>query len=77
MITKKDDYNNVPVKYCKKCLDLKILLFSSGKKISNDIEYCGNCGSTEIDECHIDNFNKKHIELYGEDYLTRNKSVED
>ena len=70
MIDKKSNYNNIPVKYCKVCLDLKILSITHNNK---EEEYCGKCGSTDIDTSHINNFNLKHIDLYGEDYITRNK----
>ena len=76
MISKKDDYNNVPVKYCVSCIELKILLLNSNKQAgynSKDIEYCGKCGSTEINECHIEEHDKKYRDLYGKSYLTRNK----
>jgi len=72
MISKKDDYNNVPVKHCSKCLDLKILLLTSGKQVSKDIEYCGKCGNTEIHECHINEHDVKYKYLYGESYTQRN-----
>lgn len=73
MITKKDDYNNVPVEYCTKCVKLKILSLSSKDPRKKDIPYCGDCGSAEIDTCHISEHNSKYKDLYGKEYLTRNK----
>lgn len=70
MITKKDDYNNVPVKYCGSCFDLKILLLSSGKNESKNIEYCGKCGSAEIKETHIDNQIKLYEEFHGKKLIS-------
>ena len=43
-----EEYNNIPVHYCKKCLSLKIFVFDK------DTDYCGDCGSADIDTAHID-----------------------
>lgn len=43
----KEEYNNVPVKYCKRCLSLAIVGL-------DDLEYCDKCGGMIIDESHIE-----------------------
>lgn len=43
----KEEYNNIPVHYCAQCHSLKILTVS-------DFDYCDECGSTHIEETHID-----------------------
>lgn len=73
MITKKEDYNNVPIHYCSKCLDLKISVLTSGKGITKDIDYCMRCGAVEIDETHIFDWENKYKEMYGKSHITPNK----
>ena len=43
----KEEYNNIPVHYCIKCLSLKILVYDE------ETSYCDDCGSTDIAEAHI------------------------
>lgn len=68
MVTKKDDYNNVPVEYCKICLSLKSLTLSYNNTVKSNIAYCGDCGNSEIDVCHIEEHQKKYFEKYGKEY---------
>lgn len=42
----KTNYDEEPVYYCKKCNSLKILEV-------DDVLYCAECGSTEIDTTNI------------------------
>ena len=44
----KEEFNNEPVLYCKNCLSLRIM---SDELIG---DYCPDCGSTDIEECHIE-----------------------
>ena len=48
--------------YCKKCLSLRI-------KLIGDLEYCDKCGSTNIDEAHINYWDKLYRQKYGKPYL--------
>jgi len=74
MITKKQDYNSVPVEYCTKCLSLAIKTLDKIKnEITEDIPYCGDCGVDTIDICHIDEHIVKYKALYGKPYVTRDK----
>lgn len=43
----KEEYNSIPVYFCRKCLSLKIL------SLSQEVGYCDDCGSTEIDTTDI------------------------
>jgi hypothetical protein len=43
----KEEYNNIPVHYCTKCLSLNILVYDE------DTSYCNDCGNTDIVEAHI------------------------
>ena len=42
----KEDYNNEPVYYCSECLSLKI-------RDIDGTDYCDKCGSTNIEQIHI------------------------
>lgn len=64
-----NDYNNEPVFYCKQCLSLKI------KSIS-DLDYCDECGSTEIDTININEWEKIYEEKYGKKYINREERDE-
>lgn len=59
------DYNEEPVFYCKSCLSLKIRFIKS----MQDSEYCDECGSTDIGQCSIEEWQKLYKERYGHSYL--------
>lgn len=63
-ITKKE-YNDIPVLYCKHCLSLKI----KDIPLLDDSEYCDDCGSTNIDMCHIEEWEEKYKYKYGYKFL--------
>lgn len=46
-ILNKEDYNNIPVAYCKHCLSLKIMI------VDENLNYCDDCGCTDIEFTHI------------------------
>lgn len=52
-------YNDIPVKYCNRCLSLAIV------GLEDDMEYCDKCGGIIIDEAHISEWEKKYQEKYG------------
>lgn len=62
----KEDYNNEPVTFCGNCLKL-------GIQILDTIDYCDNCGSTEQESSHIEEWEKLYIKFYGKTYLTSDK----
>jgi hypothetical protein len=62
----KDEYNKEPVYYCKHCLSLNIRGVSE-----MDLDYCDDCGSTEIDNCLIEDWNNKYRERFGHNYLDK------
>lgn len=64
----KEDYNNEPVSYCSSCLSLEI------KEVDGlpDLAMCQDCGNTDIESCHIDEWNEKYVTLYGNLFLTNN-----
>lgn len=58
----KEAYNNVPVAYCKHCLSLKV-------RGLDGMSYCDDCGSTDIDECHISEWEKMYEQKHGKSFL--------
>jgi hypothetical protein len=59
-------YNDVPVIYCKQCLSLAVRAFGES-------DYCDHCGSTDIAEAHISEWEKMYEEKYGVKYLNKKK----
>ena len=60
-----NDYNKIPVLYCKQCLSLKIRNIS----IIEDSEYCDECGSTNIGKCSIEEWEMLYKNRYGHKFL--------
>lgn len=56
------EYNEEPVLYCSQCLSLKI-------RDTDNIEYCDQCGCTELEEANIFDWQRLYEERYGEKYL--------
>lgn len=59
---KKKEYNNEPVFYCKRCLSLKVIT-------DQEMEYCDECGSTEIRETSIEHWEHMYFLRYGKHYI--------
>lgn len=60
----KEDYNSEPVVYCKNCLSLKIMVL-------DDIDYCDDCGCTNLDSTDIESWNKMYEKKYGKPFNKR------
>ena len=58
----KEDYNNEPVYYCTQCLSLRI-------RSLEDMEYCDKCGSTNIEQTHIEEWEQMYEKKYNSKYL--------
>lgn len=56
------DYNQQPVFYCKNCLSLKI-------RGVEEYNYCDECGSTDIEETSIFNWEEMYKNKFGVSYL--------
>jgi len=73
MITKQQDYNNVPICTCKVCLGIKIktveLDTPNPEDGSTSVSYCANCTSTELEDMHITEWEDKYVEKYGKKFL--------
>lgn len=61
----KNEYNEEPVLYCKNCLSIRI---RNIEKIENS-DYCDDCGSTDIAECSIEEWENLYKSRYGHKYL--------
>lgn len=59
---RKSDFNEEPVFYCKHCLSLRI-------RASEDIDYCDECGGTDIKEVDIHEWENMYEQKYGRKYL--------
>lgn len=64
-----EEYNDIPVHYCKDCLSLKIKTVVGGL----NLDYCDECGGTNIEQVHIDKWRTIYKDRYGFDYLTEYK----
>lgn len=58
----KEDYNNIPVYYCKECLSLLIWTYD----INTD--YCAKCGNTDIGVTTIDLWEELYEHKYGKKF---------
>lgn len=63
-----EKYNEEPVFYCKHCLSLKII----NETMLPDLEYCGDCGSTQIDTTDIHTWENMYEQRYGFKFLDKN-----
>ena len=63
------DYNAIPVFYCKHCLSLNIKTVD--ESIDTEyVDFCANCGSTEIEQTDIHTWEKMYEQKYGKNFLT-------
>lgn len=60
-----NDYNEMPVLYCKHCLSLKIRCVPR----MEDSDYCDECGSTNVGECSIEEWEALYKNRYGHRFL--------
>lgn len=52
-------YNSIPVTYCKNCLSLRIRI------LSDDIDYCDECGCSNIESTDIESWKEMYKDKYG------------
>lgn len=64
----KEDYNNIPVHYCRECLSLKVMRVAG----MDDTSYCDDCGCTDIVETDIDTWEAIYKQKHGFTYLNNN-----
>ena len=63
----KEEYNNIPVHYCKECLSLTIKTVTEGL----NLDYCDECGCTNTEQSHINEWKILYKERYGFDFLNK------
>lgn len=56
------NYDEEPVLYCSQCLSLRV-------RAVEGTDYCDKCGSTEIKEANIHDWEKMYGQRYGGKYL--------
>ena len=62
----KEDYNNEPVYYCSECLSLRV-------RDIDGTDYCDKCGSTNIGQAHIREWEHMYAKKYAGNYLNLGK----
>lgn len=63
----KKEFNDEPVFYCKNCLSLKIKTVPS----MIELDYCDDCGSTDISKTDIETWRQLYKDRFGFDYLDK------
>lgn len=61
----KEEYDKIPVLYCKNCLSLRIM----GVPSIDDASFCDDCGSSDVEQCTIEEWQKMYKDRYGFDFL--------
>lgn len=67
MNNSKQEYNEEPVFYCKNCLSLKIKTV----QVDSNLDYCDECGSTDIAQTSIEEWRNIYKNRYGIDFLNK------
>lgn len=57
-------YNKEPVLYCTSCLSLKIMGV-------DDMDYCDDCGSTDVVSSSIEEWENLYIQRYGKKFIDK------
>lgn len=63
----KDNYDDEPVYYCKRCLSLNIKEMPFFK----DASYCAECTNTDIGIASIDEWKELYRKKYGHDFVEK------
>lgn len=63
----KETFNNEPVFYCKHCLSLKIKSVPG----MGELDYCDECGATDIGQTDIETWRQMYRDKFGFDYLDK------
>lgn len=63
----KDDYNDDPVYYCKRCLSLNI----KDMPFSKDICYCADCTNADIGTTSIEEWLEMYKKKYGHEHIEK------
>lgn len=63
----KEEYDRVPVVYCKNCLSLKVMI------LGDDLDYCDDCGCTDTDSTDIETWKEMYKNKYDKEFLINEK----
>lgn len=63
-----NDYDSIPIQYCSKCYSLKVI-----HDESMGLDYCNDCGCTDIAESSIDEWEKAYVGRYKKKFLDASK----
>lgn len=72
MEEEKVDYNREPVFYCRHCLSLRIKSMDE-EHDTEFLDYCDDCGSTDIGQANIHDWEDMYRKKYGKNFLTEEK----
>lgn len=61
-----NDYDSEPIAFCANCLSLKIK-----HEDSIDMDYCSDCGSSEIMEAPVEQWEVLYEKKYGKKYVVK------
>ena len=61
-----NDYDSEPIAFCANCLSLKIK-----HEDSIDMDYCSDCGSSEIMEAPVERWEVLYEKKYGKKYVVK------
>ena len=64
----KEEYNSIPVHYCKQCLSLRIVSLVMDVE---EVVYCDECGCTEVEQTDIENWERLYENRYGKKFLNQ------
>lgn len=65
--TNSKEFNDEPVFYCKSCLSLKVKTVL----VDSNLDYCDECGSTDIGQTSIEEWENLYKERYGTFFLDK------
>lgn len=63
----KETFNKEPVFYCKHCLSLRIKIVPE----MGGLDYCDDCGATDINQTDIETWRQMYKDKFGFDYLDK------
>jgi hypothetical protein len=72
MSRKKEDYDNIPVTYCKTCLSLHIKTVEFEKGVDGadrSVDYCVPCGNTDLEKVQMSEWEELYKEKYNQRFL--------
>ncbi len=62
----RNSFNDDPITYCKTCLSIAVKITSVDKQ---KVDYCSNCGNTDIGVSHISEWSDSFEDKHGYNYL--------